>query len=104
MTGQREFNWLKSHGAVGVLLSADVSDLQSSSARVFDLMKDGEWHGPDAICLVAGSNGIPAREGLRRMRDLRPVLKQRGFQIERRRDGELRLFKYRITQIEEVSS
>lgn len=58
-------------GGVGILTPDDLKDLKEGVFRVYNLMKDGNCHSPDEICLAAGKNGVPAREGLRRMRELR---------------------------------
>ncbi len=65
--------WLYSHGANGLITDRDVEDLRGGTRRVFDLMGDGAWHTAEEIDMAAGENGIPARGGMRRMRDLRDV-------------------------------
>ena len=95
MTGSNDA-WLKRHGAYGVLMSQDVEDLKAGTRRVFDLMRDGEWHSPEAIEMAAGENGVPARGGARRMRDLRAIP---GVTVERRSIGG-RKFRYRMTVTE----
>lgn len=76
------------------LTDVDMQELGESVKRVFELMKDGLWHSPDEIRLSAGTNGHPASEGLRRMRELR-----RFFDVERRRvDGDKRLWIYRLVR------
>ena len=60
-------------GGVGVLSVADAKQLSAAAERVRALMSDGLWHTREEIELAAGENGIPAREGLRRMRELRTV-------------------------------
>lgn len=79
-------------GGDGLLSDDDVRQLGAGVLRVYNLMKDGQWHGPEEICKIAGENGHSAREGLRRMRELR-----RWFSVERRRaeDGS-RLWFYRL--------
>lgn len=71
----------------------DQSELRAGVRRVWELMRDGGWHEADDIEMAAGENGVPAREGLRRMRQLREY----GFRIDRRKaDGSSRNFEYRI--------
>ena len=79
-------------GGVGILNEKDLSELSASTRRVHTLMRDGRWHTADEIEHAAGENGVPAREGLRRMRELRAA----GWEIERERCGERREFKYRL--------
>ena len=73
------------------LTAKDLEDLTASCKRVFELMKDGRWHPAQEICLAAGEGGVPASEGLRRMRELRRV-----FSIEKCRIEGSRRFAYRI--------
>lgn len=79
-------------GASGILEPEEIADLEAGTARVYEFMKDGDWHKPDAICLAAGENGVPAMEGLRRMRDLRRF----GIIVERMRLEGTRIFLYRL--------
>lgn len=78
-------------GATGILSAADLPELDAGVSRVFDLMKDGQWHSRDAICMAAGENGIPATAGDRRMRSLREW-----FIVDRRRIEGTRQFEYRL--------
>lgn len=78
-------------GGHGLLTDRDLIELSAGAQRVFSLMRDGGWHTRDEIELAAGANGVPAEEGLRRMRELR-----RGFEIERARIDGRRAWKYRI--------
>lgn len=94
--------WTQAHGADGIVLISEVASLVQSTVRVFGLMADCEWHSAIDINLVAGEDGIPAMEGLRRMRDLRPILHRHGYQIEKRRSEKSRLFSYRISKLQEV--
>lgn len=73
-------------GGVGVLSVADAKQLSAAAERVRALMSDGLWHTREEIELAAGENGIPAREGLRRMRELRTV----AYDIILRRSSENR--------------
>lgn len=82
---------IKKLGGEGILCDADMPSLKAGRKRVFELMRDGAWHTAEEICDAAGENGIPAREGLRRMRELR----QHGFFIERERMDHRR-FRYRM--------
>lgn len=81
---------LRRLGGEGILNTTDLDDLKAGVRRVFDLMQDGDWYDRNAICLAAGTDGIPAYEGMRRMRELREW-----FTVERKRlDG--RYFVYRL--------
>jgi hypothetical protein len=84
-------NRINDLGGHGILTPVDLEDLSESTQRVFNLMRDGKWHSADKICLAAGHNGIPASEGLRRMRELRAL-----YEIDRRKVSDGRLFEYRI--------
>lgn len=64
----------------------------TQKARVRDLMMDWGWHRAAKIRLVAG-DGIPASEGLRRLRELRHE-----FRIEKRRCGSGGTFEYRLVK------
>lgn len=80
-------NYEGSIGGTGLTL-ADFNDLSAAAQRVFDLLKDGQWHTADEILNVANQ-----REGLRRMREIR----QRGLVVETRRVEEnKRAFEYRL--------
>ena len=83
---------LKRLGAIGILTTTDLMELGAGTQRVFDLMQDGGWYTSDQIEIAAGENGIPAREGLRRMRELRRA----GVEIEKERMPGTRQWKYRI--------
>lgn len=65
----------------------DFSGLQAACRRVYDLMRDGEWHTAQAIIDAAKQ-----REGLKRMRDLRQI----GYKIETDRPGDGREFRYKL--------
>lgn len=54
----------------------DWKDLQTACRKVFELMKNGDWHHASAIIKASGQ-----REGLRRMRELRSI----GFTVENHR-------------------
>jgi hypothetical protein len=70
----------------------DHLQLNEANERVLYLMSDFKWHTPDEINLAAGVDGVPAREGLRRLRELRKY-----FTIETQRVKEdKRLFIYKL--------
>lgn len=94
--------WLTKHGADEVLLPSEVSELKAGAARVYGLIRDGRWHSANEIRFAAGSNGIPASEGTRRLRDLRPVLDDMGYEIQKRRVNGSRMFQYRICAKEQA--
>lgn len=85
------FDEIRSVGGEGILTNADMEALSGSVLRVYELMRDKQWHNRDEINAAAGKNGIPALEGLRRMRTLR-----RWYTIESRRVGDARLWEYRL--------
>ena len=77
-------------------------DLSENDLEDWVLLRDGEWHYANEIEEAAGSPGRPAREGLRRMRELRPLLTSRGLHIECRRVATIsRDSIYRVTEGEE---
>lgn len=82
---------IHSLGGQGILNAKDIKELSAACQRVLELMSDGQWYGAEEIRLAAGSDGVPASEGLRRMRELKAL-----FNIERRRAGDGRNFEYRI--------
>ena len=94
-TGQQQ--WIGAHGAEDVVREDEVSELQGATARIWAMMEDRQWHTADEIRMAAGRHGVPASEGLRRMRDLRKPLQERGLAIEKRR-GDSRMFEYRIAE------
>jgi hypothetical protein len=65
---------VKALGGEGILTEKDLRELNAAVQRVYALMVDHDWHTADEIRLAAGMDGIPASEGLRRMRELRPAL------------------------------
>lgn len=75
-----------------VLNDRDLEELGEGTKRVFLLMRDGQWHTALQICRVAGTNGVPAMEGLRRARELR----QQGFVLDKKRKPGTRQFMYRL--------
>lgn len=80
-------------GAHGILTPSDLDDLSAGCQRVLALISDNRWHSAEAIRVAAGENGIPASEGLRRLRELR----QAGIKIEMRKCAMgARLFEYRM--------
>jgi hypothetical protein len=78
-------------GGAGILDPSDIPSMNEAVLRVFMLMRDGEWHRAPVICLAAGRDGVPASEGLRRMRELRAL-----FTIERRRVPDSNTWEYRL--------
>ena len=65
----------------------DFSGLQAACRRVYDLMRDGEWHTATEVIDAAKQ-----REGLRRMRDLRQI----GYVLEQHRPEGSREWHYRL--------
>jgi hypothetical protein len=74
----------------------DLAEFRDASRRIWDLIRDGNWHRAEAIELAAGGGEIRAREGLRRLRELRPIVARRGLSIECRRPGKGRDSEYRV--------
>jgi hypothetical protein len=63
------------------------------TARICAMMIDGQWHTTATIELAASKDGqIRAKDGLRRMRDLRKV----GYTIEKRRMSGYKEYDYRL--------
>lgn len=89
-------HWIRSHGAFGIVNNNEVPRLAQSATEILKLLSDMQWHTAEEIRLVAGKDGIPASEGLRRMRDLRPILQVHGLRIVKKRHEGSRLFAYRI--------
>lgn len=85
------FQQILALGGVGILTERDISDFSASVQRVYALMRAGGWFSAEEIELAAGENGKPAREGLRRMRELRAA----GYEIDREK-GVGRNWKYRL--------
>ena len=90
--GQTLLLFAASLGEVQTLNDSDLESLRAGVRRVYDLMNRGGWHEAQAIRLAAGEHGIPASEGLRRMRELRKF----GFEIERERVEGSRSWRYRL--------
>jgi len=86
-------NRIKSLGAEGILDESDLPKLRAACQRILDLMLDEKWHDAEEIRQAAGTNGTPASEGLRRMRELRKA----GYTIERRKAQGM-LFEYRLSK------
>jgi hypothetical protein len=85
-------------GGEGILLPKDLIDFLAAEARVAALLNDGQWHTAEEIRLAAGTDGIPASEGLRRFREVRAKLEPKGYEFERQRRGDHgRAFVYRIS-------
>ena len=78
-------------GGDAPLTSEDLKGLKAGRMRVLSLMKDGAWYLAHEIRKAAGSGGVPASEGLRRMRELRDF----GYDVEKLRD-EGRVWRYRL--------
>ena len=83
------------------LTRADFHSFQAAQYRVLELLSDGEWHDRREIQVTAGSDGYPASDGTKRLRELRPRMLERGYVISCRRIGPGRATEYRLmTQIE----
>jgi len=84
---------VSSLGGEGILNPDDLKELKEGTHRVYILMSDLAWHSPDEICLHAGKNGVPAREGLRRMRELR-----KWYRVDKTRTSTGRTWHYRLSK------
>ena len=73
-------------GGAETLSREDLKELNASCTRVYNLMRDRAWHGPEAIRQAANGS-----EGLRRMRALRKL-----FKIDKARVPGRRVWMYRI--------
>jgi len=98
---------IEQHVAVGTqnlgpgLNLADLPDLAAGRLRVWQLMRDGQWHTVPEMHAAAGENG-PALQGDRRWREVRAVLKHYGYTWEKRiYDGAKRLWEYRLVAPED---
>jgi hypothetical protein len=86
--------WIAAHGGTGILNDGDVEELNKGIIEALVILADGQWHTGIEI-KHRHSQGMG--EALRRVRDLRPWLKPRGFEVESKRTQEnKRLFQYRI--------
>ena len=74
-------------GGTDILTEKDVPELRAATLRVLNYMRNGAWCDDEQIIAMSGQ-----REGLRRMRELR----DQGFAVERRREGDTRRFQYRL--------
>lgn len=82
MTGKQ----LSLLGGHGILTLKDIEELTGAVKRVFDVLRDGQWHTVEELQAVGG------REATRRARQLR----QHGLNVEVKRFGESRDFRYRL--------
>ena len=82
------------------LADSELKSMKAGVRRVYNLMRGGSWHYAADIRLAAGSDGFPASEGLRRMRELR----QFGIEIERERIEGTRHWRYRLVSSSVTSS
>ena len=83
------------------LTREDFHSFRAAQYRVLLLLSDGEWHDRREVQQVAGTNGFPASEGTKRLRELRPRMLERGYVIPCRRVGPGRETEYRLmTQVE----
>jgi hypothetical protein len=86
---------IRALGGEGILTPHDIDDFKASEKEVLMLMIDGQWHDAEEIRIRAGESGVPASEGLRRLRALYPVL-----QVENRvKAGATRMREYRAIKI-----
>lgn len=69
---------IQSLGGEETLTDKDMLELGAGVRRIYEMMKDGQWYSRDEIDKAAGRHGYPAKEGTRRLRELR-----RWFTIEK---------------------
>jgi hypothetical protein len=81
---------------------ADFQVLCPAQYRVLELLSDEKWHSRDEVQLAAGRNGVPAVNGVGRLRELRPRLGARGYAIPCRRIGNTGSTEYRLMSSVEV--
>ena len=87
-----ELLWLASHGAFGILREDEVEDVKEGVRQAWEILSDLQWHTRPEI-----ERRHPAAEAMRRVRDLRPLLAEHGWTVERRRSAEgVRVFEYRL--------
>lgn len=67
--------------------ASDAAELQTAAGRIYQFMRDGQWHTTQEIAQASG-----VWSGDRRMRDLR----QLGYKFEKRQDG--RTFSFRMVK------
>ena len=94
-------DFIRSHGGRDILSPEDVPDLKAAVKEAFAILRDGEWHSGKEI---KERHRHGQGEVLRRVRDLRPLLKPKGYTVEQRRGlkgepGGPRMFYYRIAKI-----
>jgi len=77
---------LRAIAAEYLLEPHELKELNDAVTRVFELMRNGEWHSRTDICLAAGVDGVPASEGLRRMRALRSIYVLDKLRVEGQRE------------------
>ena len=97
-------SFIQRHGGVGILTPEDVPDLQNAVREAFSILMDGQWHSGQEI---KERHRHGQGEALRRVRDLRPILRPLGYAVEQRRGekGEMggpRMFYYRIAKIAKI--
>jgi hypothetical protein len=78
------------------LTTRDRSDLAGGRLRIWQLMRDCQWHTVPEMHQAAGEDG-PALQGDRRWREVRAVLKEFGWTWEKILiPGAKRLWQYRL--------
>jgi len=92
MNSNRE---IKRLGGEGILIEKDIIAFSKAEQAIIEWMEDGEWYSATSIIEASGQ-----REGLRRLRDLR----NKGFNVERKRISHLREFYYRLTSKEPIQT
>ena len=96
-TDELRLSWIATHGGEGILTEDDVDGLQKGVIEALMILVDGLWHTGIEI-KKRHSQGMG--EALRRVRDLRPLLESKGYEVESKRTNEnRRVYQYRIRRI-----
>jgi hypothetical protein len=89
--------WIAAHGGEGVLNEGDVDELNKGVLEALMILVDGLWH---TGIEIKQSHSQGMGEALRRVRDLRPLLESKGFEVESERTHDnRRVFQYRIRRV-----
>ena len=92
MIQQTAFPFAADHDGETYERALDKVRLNAQTRRVFDVMRDGQWHTLRGVALATGD---PEASVSARLRDLRKP-KFGGFTVERRRHATSGTFQYRL--------
>lgn len=79
--------YIQSIGGQGIVKQHDVKPLRDSVKQIYEIMKDGNWHSIPELRQATKKDSAG-----RRLRELREA----GISIEKKRENNSRLWKYRI--------